>query len=36
MTGRGIGRYGASQLPDVTFNSDGSLAPIQETMLLAG
>jgi hypothetical protein len=36
MTGRGIGRYGASQLADVTFNSDGSLAPIQETMLLAG
>ncbi len=36
MTGRGIGRYGASQLPDVTFNSDGGLAPIQETILLAG
>jgi hypothetical protein len=36
MTGHGIGRYGASQLADVTFNSDGSLAPIQETMLLAG
>jgi hypothetical protein len=36
LTGRGIGRYGASQLADVTFNSDGSLAPIQETMLLAG
>ena len=36
MTGRGIGRYGASQLPDVTFNSDGSLAPIPETILLAG
>src|SRR5580704_1659178 len=36
MTGRGIGRYGASQLADVTFNSDGSLAPIQETVLLAG
>ncbi len=36
MTGRGIGRYGASQLPDVTFNANGSLAPIQETMLLAG
>jgi hypothetical protein len=27
---------GASQLPDVTINADGSLAPIQETMLLAG
>ncbi|HEY8032251.1 MAG TPA: hypothetical protein VIF02_07715 [Methylocella sp.] len=36
MTGQGIGRYGASQLPDVTFNSDGSLAPIHETILLAG
>ena len=36
LTGRGIGRYGASQLPDVTFNSDGSLAPIPETILLAG
>jgi hypothetical protein len=36
MTGRGIGRYGAGQLPDVTFNADGSLAPLQETMLLAG
>ncbi len=36
LTGRGIGRYGAAQLPDVTFNADGSLAPIQETMLLAG
>lgn len=36
MTGRGIGRYGTAQLPDVTFNADGSLAPIQETMLLAG
>jgi hypothetical protein len=36
LTGRGIGRYGASQLPDVTFNADGSLAPIQETILLAG
>jgi hypothetical protein len=36
MTGRGIGRYGASQLADVTFKSDGSLAPIPETILLAG
>jgi hypothetical protein len=36
MTGRGIGRYGAAQLPDVTFNVDGSLAPIPETMFLAG
>jgi hypothetical protein len=36
MTGRGIGRYGASQLPDVTFSSNGGLDPVQETMLFAG
>jgi len=36
LTGRGIGRYGSSQLPDVTFNSNGSLAPLTQTMLLAG
>lgn len=36
MTGRGIGRYGTAQFPDVTWNADGSLAPIQQTMLLAG
>jgi hypothetical protein len=35
VTGRGIGRYGAAQLADVTFNPDGSLAPLQETMFLA-
>jgi hypothetical protein len=27
LTGRGIGRYGSGQLPDVTYNADGSLAP---------
>ena len=36
ITGRGIGRYGAAQLPDVTFNANGSLDPIPETMFLAG
>jgi hypothetical protein len=36
LTGLGIGRYGSAQLPDVTFNANGSLAPIRETMLLAG
>ncbi|HEX3496135.1 MAG TPA: hypothetical protein VHT02_03010 [Methylocella sp.] len=36
LTGRGIGRYGASQLADVTFRTDGGLAPIPETILLAG
>jgi hypothetical protein len=35
-TGRGIGRYGASQLPDVTFSSNGGLDPVQETILFAG
>ncbi|MBO0733609.1 MAG: hypothetical protein J2P49_04690, partial [Methylocapsa sp.] len=28
-----LGRYGAAQLADVTFNPDGSLDPLQETML---
>ena len=36
ITGRGIGRYGAAQLADVTFRPDGSLAAIPETMFLAG
>ena len=34
--GRGIGRYGTTQLPDTTFNADGSLRPIREGMLLGG
>ncbi|MGA7386027.1 MAG: hypothetical protein WBW81_15435 [Methylocella sp.] len=36
MTGRGIGRYGAAQLADVTFRTDGGLTAIPETMFLAG
>jgi hypothetical protein len=36
MSGKGIGRYGSSQLPDVTFDADGSIHTIKETMLLAG
>jgi hypothetical protein len=36
MTGRGIGRYGSAQMPDVTARPDGSLAPIKENMVLAG
>jgi hypothetical protein len=36
ITGRGIGRYGAAQLADVTFAADGSLVPIPETMFLTG
>lgn len=34
--GKGIGRYGSAQLPDVTFAADGSIHPIREYMLLAG
>jgi hypothetical protein len=30
LYGRGIGRYGTSQLPDVTVLADGSLAPIRQ------
>ncbi|VFU16275.1 hypothetical protein [Methylocella tundrae] len=36
MTGRGIGRYGSAQLPDVAFNWNGTISPLQETMLLTG
>ncbi|WOJ90375.1 hypothetical protein RZS28_03510 [Methylocapsa polymorpha] len=36
MIGRGIGRYGTSQFPDVTFNWNGSISPLQQTMLLGG
>ncbi|HLW90864.1 MAG TPA: hypothetical protein VKS78_06130 [Roseiarcus sp.] len=37
LTGNGIGRYGSSQLPDVTFSSaNGQLVTIPETDLLAG
>jgi hypothetical protein len=36
MTGRGIGRYGSAQLPDATLQPDGKIAPIDETMFLAG
>jgi len=36
VTGYGIGRYGASQLADVTYNANGSLSAIKEYMLLAG
>jgi hypothetical protein len=36
LTGRGIGRYGTSQLPDVTFDSTGRIKPIGETDWLAG
>ena len=36
MYGRGIGRYGSGQLPDVTIATDGSLAPITALHALAG
>ena len=36
LTGSGTGRYGTSQLPDVTFAPDGKIAPINETNWLAG
>src|SRR6185312_1743178 len=36
MAGTGIGRYGSSQLPDVTARQDGVLQGIPETMWLAG
>jgi len=36
LTGRGIGRYGTSQLPDVTFSPNGRIQPIGETDWLAG
>lgn len=36
MAGKGIGRYGAAQLPEVAFASDGSIHPIREVMYLAG
>lgn len=37
LTGTGIGRYGTSGLPDVTYNSvTGALQPVPETALLAG
>jgi hypothetical protein len=35
-SGKGIGRYSASQLSDATFQSDGKLEPIPETSWLAG
>jgi hypothetical protein len=36
LSGRGIGRYGSGQLPDVSFGVDGVLHPIQEYQILAG
>ncbi|HEY7930077.1 MAG TPA: hypothetical protein VID71_08700, partial [Steroidobacteraceae bacterium] len=36
LTGDGIGRYGSSQLPDVTVRPDGSFQTIPEVQALAG
>ena len=36
MTGKGIGRYGTSQLADATLRIDGRVAPISETSYLLG
>ena len=36
LTGRGLGRYGSSQLADVTIGPDGSLTPLQTTQVLLG
>lgn len=36
LTGKGIGRYGSTQLPDVTFDANGDIHPVHEYMMLAG
>jgi hypothetical protein len=36
LWGRGIGRYASGQLPDVTFNPDGRIEPIRESIILLG
>ncbi len=36
LAGRGIGRYGSAQLPDLTFDSAGNMHPIHEVDALVG
>jgi hypothetical protein len=36
MIGRGIGRYGSSQLADAAFGANGALDPLPEAMFLGG
>jgi hypothetical protein len=36
LTGRGVGRYGSGQLPDVSFGVDGTIKPIQEYEFMGG
>lgn len=36
MDGKGIGRYGTSSLPEITFSANGKAHAVKEFMLLAG
>ena len=36
LTGQGLGRYGSSQLADVTIGPDGTLQPLRTTQILLG
>jgi hypothetical protein len=36
LGGKGIGRYGSAQLPDVTFDQAGNIRPIHEIQALVG
>jgi hypothetical protein len=36
LTGTGIGRYGATSLPDATLMANGKIVPIPETIYMAG
>jgi hypothetical protein len=36
LVGQGVGRYGAGQLPDVTFGADGSIHPLTAYSIMAG
>ena len=36
MYGKGVGRYAAAQLPDVTISADGSLTPLTELSAMVG
>jgi hypothetical protein len=36
MAGKGLGRYGSAQLPDVTLDPSGAVRPIHEVQMLAG
>jgi hypothetical protein len=36
LAGKGVGRYGSAQLPDITIKPDGSIATVGEVIALAG